>query len=146
MSISRIYFKDFILNEKKHYLSQKIGILLSDLQDLQQNYEGMGKRQLIFNSESIVSKMRAILQDVWDEKEEKHLKTIQKIALSISKCIEEKGELIQTLNNSIKYLEKISSELGTPVNDIGSNEDQDSENNSKEKNQDNLNNQQNISQ
>jgi hypothetical protein len=120
MSISRIYFKDFILNEKKHYLSQKIGILLSDLQDLQQNYEGMGKRQLIFNSESIVSKMRAILQDVWDEKEEKHLKTIQKIALSISKCIEEKGELIQTLNNSIKYLEKISSELGTPINNIGS--------------------------
>lgn len=120
MSISRIYFKDFILNEKKHYLSQKIGILLSDLQDLQQNYEGMGKRQLIFNSESIVSKMRAILQDVWDEKEEKHLKTIQKIALSISKCIEEKGELIQTLDTSVKYLEKISSELGTPINNIGS--------------------------
>ena len=123
MSIAKINFKNFLINEGKEYLSGRIGTILSIIQELLQNSQGMGKRQIVLNCENIVSKIRAILQDKWDEKEKKYLKKLQKCGVAIAKCIEDKGELLDALEASSNEIEKMLSELGGTVNTLGNSDE-----------------------
>ena len=79
MSISRINFKNFLLNESEDHFSLRISTILSAIQELLENSKGMGKRQIVLNCENIVSKIRSILQDKWNEKQKsiQEMKQIQ---------------------------------------------------------------------
>lgn len=127
----KISFKDFILNENKYYLGNQIGDVLTAVQELEQNSEGMGTRQVLANSERILNQIRGILHNNWSEKEKKHLKDIQKVGVAIAKTIEEKDDLVQLLPKISAELQKISKDLGTPVNTIGTpSEDKEGDENS----------------
>lgn len=125
MSFSKIYFKDFLLNESKYYLAERVGNILSAIQDLLENIEGIGKRQLIVNCDNIVSQIRSILQDSWSEKEKTYLLDIQKIGVAIAKCMDEKGELSDILQSAASSFEEISNKLGVPLNSIGNEKEED---------------------
>lgn len=136
MSISIINFKNFLINEGTEYLSGRIGTILSIIQELLQNSQGMGKRQIVLNCENIVSKIRAILQDKWSEKEKKYLKKLQKCGVSIAKCIEDKGELLDVLEASSSEIEKMLSELGGTVNTLGNSDNKSDDQEKSENDQD----------
>lgn len=119
MSFSKIHFKDFLLNESKYYLTERIGTILSAIQDLLENIEGIGKRQLIVNCDNIVSQIRSILQDKWSEKEKPYLLNIQKIGVAIAKCIDDKGDLSEILQSASSSIEEILDKLGVPLNSLG---------------------------
>lgn len=114
----KISFKDFLLNENKYYLGNRIGDILSSVQELQQNSEGMGARQLVANSSRIVDQIRGILHSTWSSREEKYLKDLQKIGVALAKAIDEKDDLEEILPAISSGLEKISSKLGTPVHSL----------------------------
>jgi hypothetical protein len=78
-------FSDFLLNENKAYLGSRIGDILAAIQDLTQNSEGMGSRQLVANSQRILGQIRRILHSNWSKREEKYLKQLQKAGVAIAK-------------------------------------------------------------
>lgn len=125
MSFSRMHFKDFLLNESKYYLAERVGNILSTIQDLLENIEGIGKRQLIVNCDNIVSQIRSILQDKWSEKEKVYLLDIQKIGVAIAKCMDDKGDLSEILQSASSSFEEISNKLGVPLNSIGNEKEED---------------------
>lgn len=115
----KISFKDFLVNENKYYLGNRIGDILSSVQELQQNSEGMGARQLVANSSRIVDQIRGILHTTWSSNEEKYLKDLQKIGVALAKAIDEKDDLEEILPAVSSELEKVSAKLGTPTNSLG---------------------------
>lgn len=115
----KISFRHFLLNENKYYLGEKIGDILSAVQELQQNSEGMGARQLVANAERLADQIRAILHSNWSKQEEKHLKDLQKIGVALAKGIEEKDNLVDLFPAIGEELEKIANQLGTPMNALG---------------------------
>jgi len=116
----KISFKNFLLNENKYYLGQRIGDILTAVQDLQQNSEGMGSRQVLANSQRIVDQIRSVLHSNWSKNETKHLKDLQKVGVALARSIEEKDDLEQILPSIANELEEVVSKMGVPVNSLGS--------------------------
>lgn len=125
MSFYKIHFKDFLLNESKYYLTEKIGNILSVIQDLLENIEGIGKRQLVVNCDNIVSQIRSILQDKWSEKEKTYLLDMQKIGVAIAKCVDDKGDISDILQAAASSFEEILNKLGVPLNSVGNEQEED---------------------
>lgn len=121
----RLDLKDFLINENKAYLGQRIGDILSAVQDLEQNKGGMGTRQLVANSDRIVGQFRKILHGNWSKKEEKWLKQIQKIAVALAKSIEDKDDLENTLSSVSHEIEDLMSKMNVPVNSLASSDSED---------------------
>lgn len=119
-------FQNFLLNESKFYLGHKIGDILSALQELQQNSDGMGTRQIVANSDRIVNQIKRILHGNWSSKDEKHLKKLQIVGVALAKAIDKKDNLIEIIPNVVSALEELMSKMGQPVNSLGVS-DQDSE-------------------
>ena len=117
-------FKYFLLNEGQAFLAQKIGDLLSALQELQQNAGHLGTRQQVTNAEEIVNYIRRILHTHWSKEEEEYLKTLQKVGVSLMRAIDEKDDLPAIITASTKEVEKIMADMGVPVNNLGSPEGQ----------------------
>lgn len=113
-----IGFKYFLLNEDKVYLGQKIGDILNALQELVENGKAIGARQLVKNSEAIVNQIRRILHSEWQKEDEKYLKSLQKIGVSIMRAIDEKDDLNSILAGASSALEKVQGDLGTPINSL----------------------------
>lgn len=101
-------FKDFILQENRAFLDQRISDMLSALQDLNDSAESMGARHLVSNGENIVRQIRRIIHTHWPEKEEQRLKTLQKCGVAIMRAIEEKDDLEGVLKACQKNIEEIS--------------------------------------
>jgi hypothetical protein len=118
MSLSRISFRDFLLNENKYYLGQRIGDVLTAIQDLQQNGESMGRRQMTANAQRIVDQIRTILHSNWSKKEEKYLTAIQKAGVAIARSIDEKDDLEEILGSVGEELQQVVSKMGVPVNSL----------------------------
>jgi hypothetical protein len=116
-------FKEFLLNENRAYLGQKIGDILNAVQDLQSDGANMGSRQITKFSEKVVAQIRRILHSNWPESEDKHLKKLQKVAVAMMKTIEDQGDIKELIPNVAQELQQLSSELGTPVNVLGAPED-----------------------
>ncbi len=119
---SSLSFTSFLLNENKVYLGSRIGDILAAIQDLTQNSEGMGTRQLVANSQRILSQIRRILHSNWSKREEKYLKQLQKSGVAIAKAIEEKDDLSEVLTAVTSELETLLSKMGTPLHDLGAEE------------------------
>lgn len=123
----RINFRDFLLNENKYYLGQRVGDVLTALQDLQQNGEGMGRRQMTANAQRIVDQIRSILHTNWSKKEERFLKDIQKAGVAIARAIEEKDNLEEVLPSVTGELEQVVTRMGVPVNSLATPPDEEVE-------------------
>lgn len=115
-------FKDFILNESSHYLGQKVGDILTAAQELRDDANNMGTRDLIRFSERLVNQIRRILHSNWPREEKKHLLTLQKVGVALMKSIEEKDDLPGTVAGCAASLEKLVANLGVPINKLASND------------------------
>jgi hypothetical protein len=109
-------FKQFLLNESKAYLGQKVGDILTAVQELNNDAANMGTRDLIRFSERIVNQIRRILHSDWPKEETKYLTTLQKVGVALMRSIEEKDDLPGTIAGSSSVLEKLVANLGTPIN------------------------------
>lgn len=121
----RLDLKEFLLCENKVYLGQRIGDILSSLQDLEQNKGGMGTRQLVANADRIVGQIRKILHGTWTKKEQRYLKHLQKAGVGLARAIEEKDDLESTISSVSNEIEDLMTKMKVPVNSLGSSEDSD---------------------
>lgn len=110
-------FKDYL---KKDYLAQKVGDVLTGVQELVEGGKQVGARQLVRNSEYLVNQFRKILHTTWPRTKYKYLRVLQKCAVALAKCIDEKGDLPEVLNSIRAELEKLTKKMGEPVNSLGS--------------------------
>lgn len=123
-------FKDFLLNENRAYLGQRVGDVLNAIEDLDENGKSMGTRQVTRNAEGIVNQIRRILHSNWPKTEEKTLKKLQKIAVAIARALDperkkEEGDDIYAIVASAKSeIEQLSGKLGVPINTTSKEKDQ----------------------
>jgi hypothetical protein len=117
-------FKQFLLTEQKEYLGDRINDILTGIHELLQAGKQMGARQQVKNSEEIAGQIRRILHGSWPRSEHKYLKVLQKCGVALMKAIEEKGDLPEVFNGVRAELEKLSGKLRTPVNKLGTGEEE----------------------
>jgi hypothetical protein len=117
-------FKEFLLNESKLYLGQRIGDILNALHTLNDEGKHMGQRQLVKHAERVGAMIRRILHSSWPKKNTHHLQGLQSAGVAIMKALEDKGDLEEILVSSAKELERVLSDMGTPVNQLGGGEDE----------------------
>lgn len=118
-------FKQFILLEGQNYLGQKIGDILTAIHELRSDAKNMGSRDLIRFSERIVNQIRRIIHSNWTREDDKQLKVLQKVGVALMKAIEEKEDLIEVISGAASALEKLSGDLGVPINKLASPDDSD---------------------
>jgi hypothetical protein len=111
-------FKEFLLNEQQAYLAQKVGNILTAIQELKDDAKSMGSRDLQAFTLAIVGQMRNVLHSSWPREELKFLKRIQKLAAALMKCIEDKGDLPGTVVGVASDLEKLVADMGVPINKL----------------------------
>lgn len=105
-------FKTYLLNEEKSHLGHKVTDVLTTVHDLQNDMEHMGVRQTTRLADDIVNRIRKILHSQWTIKQQKHLQSLQKVAVALKKTIEEKGDLKQMIPAAAQELENVSTKLG----------------------------------
>ena len=71
-------FKSFLLNEASVYLAQKVGDILSALQELREDAPNMGTRDLTQYAMRIVVLIRRVLHSSWPKDEQPNLLILQK--------------------------------------------------------------------
>ena len=111
-------FKHFLLNESQAYLGQKVGDILTAAQELRDDSNNMGTRDLTRFAERIVNQIRRILHSNWPREEKKHLLTLQKVGVALMKAIEDKDDLPGTISGSATTLEKLVAKLGVPIHKL----------------------------
>lgn len=111
-------FKQFLINEQRAYLGQKVGDILTAAQELRDDARNMGTRDLTRFSERIVNQIRRILHSNWPREEKKYLKQLQKVGVAIMKAIDEKDDLPGTISGAATSLEKLVGDLGVPINKL----------------------------
>jgi hypothetical protein len=111
-------FKDFLINEDKSYLGNKIGDILTGIQDLQGDMENLGTRYISRKSEEIVNQIRWVLHGQWDAKHQVILKELQRSAVAIQKTIEDRGDLKQVIPAVAQSLQNLSGKLKVKVNSL----------------------------
>jgi hypothetical protein len=111
-------FKQFILNEATAYLGQKVGDILTAAQELRDDANNMGTRDLTRFAERIVNQIRRILHSNWPREEKKHLLSLQKVGVALMKSIEDKDDLPGTIAGSVTALEKLVADLGIPIHKL----------------------------
>jgi hypothetical protein len=115
-------FKEFLLNETSAYLAQKVGDVLTALQELQEDAANMGARDLTQYSQQIVNQIRRILHSSWPKEEKPHLVQLQKIAVAIMIAIDKKSDLPGTITAATSAMEKVVADLGVPINKLAGTE------------------------
>lgn len=113
-------FKIYLLNESKSHLGQKIGDILTALQSLSEDSPHLGSRQLLQASKGIANQIRKTVKDDWPDTETATLRILQKVGIALMKAIDENGDLKDVIPSAVQELQKASSDLGEPVNDLGS--------------------------
>lgn len=113
-----IGFKEFLLNENKAYLSQRAGNILTALQDIDQNSQGMGTKQLVKSAEGIANQIRRVLHTHWSKEQQHNLKKLQKVAVALLKSVEEKSDLETTIKSSMQELEGMLGNMDAPINQL----------------------------
>lgn len=113
-------FKKHFFVESRAYLGQKIGDVLTLLQNLQEDAPNLGNRQLISSLENVVNEIRRILHDNWADSDINKLKILQKSGVAIMKAIESNQNLVEILGSVIKELEKATKDV--TINNLASQE------------------------
>jgi hypothetical protein len=112
-------FREFLLNEQRAYLGQKVGDILTAVQDLRDDAKSMGSKNLVRYAEKVVNQIRRVLHTHWSREETKHLKALQKVGVALMKAIEERDDLEGTITSASQELEKLSGRLGVPLHQLG---------------------------
>lgn len=116
-----LQFKNFLLNENRTYLGEKVGDIMHAIDDLSQEGSHMGSRQLNKFAERVVARIRRILHSNWPQTEEESLKRLQKVAVALMKGIEEKDQDLPGVIQSVQQeLQQLAGDLGVPINQLGS--------------------------
>lgn len=113
-----INFKNFLINESKTILGNKVGDILSAVNELEDDFDNMSPRHLIRVAESIVNQIRRILHNQWNSDNFKHLHKLQAIGVAIMKTIDEKGDVKQVLRQTGEELSRLTKILGVKINHI----------------------------
>ena len=116
-------FKYFLLHEDTVYLAQRVGDVLNALQELEQNADALGSRQMTRGVETVVNQIRRILHTAWPKEDEKYLKDLQKVGVGLMKAVEEKDDLPAILSSCSSELQQVMKRLGEPVNQLATPED-----------------------
>jgi hypothetical protein len=111
-------FKSFLFLEQKVYLSERIGDVLTGLQKLNNDIENMGKRHIMRIIDKIVARIRKILHGNWSYEEDRYLKELQKIGVSLMKGLDNKQDLVQLVTNCTDATEKLLDKLEKPINNV----------------------------
>ena len=119
--IPKLDFTFYLINEAQSHLSQKIGDILSALQNLHDDADHLGTRQLLKASQGIVNQIRRVIKETWPDTEMDSLKVLQKIAVALSKAIDENTELKDVIASAVEELQQASG--GQQVNDLGGEND-----------------------
>lgn len=114
----QLSIKHFLLNEEKIYLGEKVGDILSSLQELQEDATNMGKRHLMRVVKSIVSQIRRILHGSWSYEEEPYLKELQKIGVALMRGLDTNEDLPSLVKSCTETLEQLSGKLDEPTNTL----------------------------
>ena len=109
-------FREFVLNENKVYLAKEIGDVLNSSQELSDEVNKIGTRNLVRYGQIIVNKSRGILQGHWGNENRKFLKTLQKCAVALAKSIDENDNIEEVLKSTIEALKKVINKMGIPIN------------------------------
>lgn len=117
--IMNMEFRDFLLNENKANLAQRVADILSAVQDLNDTSSNMGTRHLVSNAQAIVNQIRRVIHTHWPQSEEPNLLTLQRCGVAIMKTIDEKGDLVEILKSCQQHLSRISGKNEAPINDLG---------------------------
>ena len=113
-------FKSFLILEEKGHLGRKISNVLTATNDLQDDMEHMGIRQVARLADDIVNQIRKIIHSQWSPSQQKHLYQLQKIGVALKKAIEDKGNVKELIPAAAQELESISTKLGikTPGGEV----------------------------
>jgi len=114
----KLDFEEYLLNENKNYLGEKIGDILTALQDLSQNGKAMGTRQLMRGTEGVCNQIRKVLHSNWQKTNEKYLPTVQKVGVALMKAAEEKDDLPSIIDGAVGELEGLLDRMKVPVNTL----------------------------
>jgi hypothetical protein len=117
-------FKEFLFLEQREFLNDKINDILTGIHEVLQAGKQMGARQMLKNSEDIVGQIRRILHGSWPRSEHKYLKVLQKCGVALMMAIDKKGDLPEVFNSVRVELEKLSGKFKTPVNQLGTTDDE----------------------
>lgn len=109
-------FRTYVLNENKVYLAKEIGDVLNSSQELADEVNKIGTRNLVRYSQIIVNKCRGILQGHWGNENRKFLKSLQKCAIALAKSIDENDNIENVLKSTIAVLQQVVNKMGVPVN------------------------------
>lgn len=116
-------FKETLFLETNNYLSQKVGDILSAIENLHDDSNHLGSGQLVKASKGIVNQIRRIVKDDWPDTEINSLKTLQRVGVALAKAIDENGDLKDVLGSAVQELQQLTNKSGEPINDLGSMED-----------------------
>lgn len=117
-------FSEYLLLESGDFLATRIGDILTAVQELVEGGKQVGARQLVRNTEVIVSQIRKILHNSWPRAHQKHLKKLQKVGVALMKTIDEKGDLTEVLASAQEELQQLTGKLGKPVHSLGVKDDE----------------------
>jgi hypothetical protein len=112
-------FRKFIVLENLQLFGDKVGNLLKDLQELQENYKDIGMNSTCQTIEKIIADIQPILTGHWDSSNKKYLKGLQKVGVALSKLLEEKDDFDKVLADCVEELKNITTKLNVPINDLG---------------------------
>jgi hypothetical protein len=111
-------FKDFLVCEQQVSLSQKIGPILGDAQQLRDQANKLAVKHLAQFSGDVVRKIRDILHSHWSDEQVKYLERLRIVAFNIADAIKEKGDLPGIIAASVEELDKIVKDIGSPINSL----------------------------
>ena len=112
-------FKEFILNESKQFFATQCGDILNAIQNLEEEANYIGTRNLVRYSQNIANNIRNIIHSHWTDDLNEHLQKLQAIGVAILKSIEESSELLEAIKSSRVTLEDLVKKLGMPINNVG---------------------------
>lgn len=115
-------FRYFLINENKMYLGQQIGDVLNSVQELNDEVQKIGTRNLVRFSQIIVNKCRGILQGHWGDENKKYLLRLQKCAVALAKAIDENDNIESVLSSIRDDIEDSLKKMGVPFNTISQSE------------------------
>jgi hypothetical protein len=112
-------FKEYLINENKSLLSQRIGDILSAVQTLMEDPKNIDKRN---KTENIVNQIRRIIHTKWPSNQKNNILSLRKCAANMMMAVDPKKqdrpELDEVLKACSDSLEEIIKNLETPVNNI----------------------------
>jgi hypothetical protein len=111
-------FRQFLITEERVYLGQKVGDILTALQQLNGDAANMGKRHLMRLMKNIVRQIRRILRSSWTFEEQQYLKVLQKVAVALMKGLDTNEDLPSLVSSAASEMESLSDKMEEPINNL----------------------------